>query len=78
MTQPSINWDHVAKHIVAMATDGDEETCMHIRVPIETDEWGWVGGLICDKAHHFASFVPGTCNWRDSLVIRPGYEEGKE
>lgn len=22
-----------------------------------------------------ASFTPGTCDWTDSLVMRPGYEE---
>jgi len=22
---------------------------------------------------HFASYVPGTCDWRDSLVVRRGY-----
>lgn len=21
-----------------------------------------------------ASFTPGTCDWKDSLVMRPGYE----
>lgn len=80
MTQPSINWDHVAKHIVAMATDGDGRTFLYDKKPKASgmwDFWASDGGWDC-RADFLASFVPGTCDWRDSLVIRPGYEESKE
>lgn len=77
MTKPSINWDHVAPEFVAMATNGHRTTLLFCGVPEKMGEF-WISEAGSDAVYAFASFVPGTCDWRESLVIRPGYEEGKE
>lgn len=77
---PSINWDHVAPEWVAMATDGSGKTYLcnvADLFPAPTrDRWtsDAVGYLYCN-AQIFASFKPGTCDWRESLVLRPGTKE---
>lgn len=78
MTKPSINWDHVAPEFVVMATDGDGSSWLYRKIPMPMENkcrWHdieWVDAIL------FSSFTPGTCDWRDSLVIRPGYEETGE
>ena len=76
-TKPSINWDHVAPEYVAMATNGYRKTLLFCGVPEKVGE-SWLSEYGSEVVRPFASFVPGTCDWRDSLVIRPGYKEGKE
>lgn len=76
MTKPSINWDHVAPEFVVMAADSDGAPWLYEDEPKAGNfEWFGCRGV---EANVFASFVPGTCDWRDSLVIRPGYEETPE
>ena len=74
-TKPSINWDHVADEFIAMATEEDKDTWLYEKIPTDKD-FGWVScrDHTTSPADSFASFVPGTCDWRDSLVIRPGYK----
>lgn len=72
--KPSINWDHVSKDYNYLAEDKDGFVCLYKSKPIiGTSEW------LSENFHRaagFASFKPGTCDWKDSLVVRPGYEEG--
>ena len=75
LTKPSINWDHVADEFIALATDADNSPWLYSKVPNDSRHF-WVGGGRGTLANGFSSFVPGTCDWRDSLVIRPGYEGG--
>lgn len=78
VTKPSIDWSHVSDEYNALATDSDGETWMYGVAPrmMEGDVYGcWVlEGGIAVRAISFSSFRTGTCDWRDSLVIRPGYE----
>ena len=39
-------------------------------IEAEGIQWQFFNCL-ADNAGHFASLVPGTCDWKDSLVKRP-------
>lgn len=77
-TKPSINWEHLKPEIVAIAEDEDGELWGYSIKPFLSEEEGaWLlhslegDGYILDG---YASYVPGTCDWKESLVIRPGHE----
>ncbi len=79
-TKPSINWDHVHPDYVAMATNKGGFTHLISITNIVPIGYGWktADNTVlenCTSAFPFASFKPGTCDWKDSLVVRPGYEE---
>lgn len=73
LTKPSINWDHVADEFIAMVTDENKSTWLYEKIPNDIDLY-WDDGRNAIPARTFSSFVPGTCDWRNSLVIRPGFE----
>jgi hypothetical protein len=74
LTKPSINWEHVHPDFKWMATDEDNHTYLYTVCPyLDEYLWDFVGGQ-CTGAGYFTSFVPGTCNWEDSLVERPETE----
>jgi hypothetical protein len=74
LTKPFINWEHVHSDFKWMATDEDNQTYLYTVCPyLDEYLWDFVGGQ-CLGADYFASFVPGTCNWEDSLVERPETE----
>ena len=68
--KPSINWNHVNDHFKWLAMDADGKFHIYTDKPLQ-GERQWTTNLPCTPATHFASFVPGTCDWRDSLVKRP-------
>ena len=78
LTKPSIDWEHVAPEYVALATDSDGDSFIYTKIPeAYVDKWEtdhpWT------DAEVFQSFVKGTCDWKDSLVIRPSADlEEKE
>ena len=74
-TQPSVNWDHLRPDLVAIARDEDGNGYAYAKVPDVMDNGWWGEGL---SVSHFASYNPGTCDWRDSLVMRPGYKGDAE
>lgn len=73
LTKPSINWEHVAPEYVALATDSDGNSFIYTRIPEATANT-WTAACPCKSADVFQSFVKGTCDWKDSLVIRPSAE----
>jgi hypothetical protein len=74
--KPSINWDHVGGEFNTMATDEGGLTFLHEDPPtLGSNLWHCLGWI--QLANDFTSFTPGTCDWKDSLVLRPGYEETK-
>lgn len=73
-TKPSINWDHVSKDYNYLAEDGDGTGYLYAFKPVN-DSAQWFS-TASSYAASFASFKHGTCDWKDSLVVRPGYEEG--
>ena len=69
-TKPSIDWSHVNKYFNYLAMDADGNFYIYTDKPLQCDQQ-WTTNLPCALAIHFASFVPGTCDWKDSLVKRP-------
>lgn len=72
--KPSINWDHVAPEFNYMAVDLNGDVCFYTRKP-ELFSYKWGRGQDWCAMQGFASYKRGTCDWKDSLIIRPGYEE---
>jgi hypothetical protein len=70
-TKPSINWDHVHPEFKWMATDEDGDTYLFSLEPSLRDYTWMVMIGLCANATNWSSFVPGTCDWKDSLVKRP-------
>ena len=74
VTKPSIEWSHVSECFQYLAMDADGECYLYTDKPLQGErqcERQWVSSMRLTPANHFASFVPGTCNWKDSLVKRP-------
>ena len=68
--KPSIDWSHVNENFKWLAMDADGTFHIYTDKPLQGNRQ-WTTNLPCTPAIHFASFVPGTCDWRDSLVKRP-------
>lgn len=75
VTKPSINWDHVAPEYRWLAMHNCGGHYLFETKPIldSCSEWAVTGKELNPEG--FASFTPGTCSWKDSLVQRP---EGKD
>lgn len=74
----SIDWSHLRDDIIAVAADSYGNAYAHTTIP---SKWyriwhGVEGGAF--PVNHIASFRRGTVPWDRSLIIRPGYGEGKD
>ena len=69
-TKPSIDWSHVSEDFQYLAMDDGGLHHLFVEEP-ELGEGEWTTYGLYILAEHFASFVPGTCDWKDSLVKRP-------
>ena len=81
LTKPSIDWEHVAPEYVALAMDENGRCSLYKSMPTvrEGDGVWHTSDLLHRYADTFASFVKGTCDWKDSLVVRPSADlEEKE
>lgn len=74
VTKPFIDWSHVSKRFKWMATDKDGNTYLYVEKPVVNNEAFFMEGnhMHADfvRANLYASFVPGDCDWKDSLVGR--------
>lgn len=70
LTKPSINWEHISPEYVALATDNNGNSYLYMGIPEATAHM-WESVHPCTVAEVFQSFVKGTCDWKDSLVVRP-------
>ena len=78
LTKPSWDWSHVSDEINFLVRQSPALS----GVPMGSSHrphkghlfWQSKEGRAC-YVECFASYDPGTCNWQDSLVVRPGYEE---
>ena len=75
-TKPSINWDHVSNNLNYLIRD--ENRYLLCKNKPKLDGLIWKNYRFYSPASVFKSFVPGTCEPEDSLVIRPGYKEPSE
>ena len=70
VSKPSINWDHVHPDYNWMATDADGEAFLYKKEPT-AGHHRWEDGQHWVEACIFNSFIPGDCDWEESLVQRP-------
>ena len=80
-SKPSANWDHVNPDYDYLAEDSDGRGFFYNSHPRLNPNGGWYSPTIQYEvifAKGFASYVPGECNWKDSLVMRPGVSSSSE
>ena len=71
VTKPSINWEHVDSKFNYLAEDACGTAFLYKEEPfIASTSWGIQSGDAVE-AYTFASYVKGTCSWKESLVKRP-------
>ena len=68
--KPSIDWSHVSSEYNYLVQDSDGEGYLCGEKPSRTES-GWNAESHYISADAFTSYVPGTCDWEDSLVKRP-------
>lgn len=73
VSKPSINWDHVRPDYKYLFTDSDGGSYI-VKSEPTLSRTCWLADLEDEyylKAEGFASFIPGDCDWKESLVRRP-------
>jgi hypothetical protein len=68
-SKPSINWEHVSEEFNFLVS-GSDASLLYANIPKKFSTTWLDGGHYC-LADAFTSFTTGTCDWRDSLVMRP-------
>ena len=69
-TKPSIDWSHVSPEYNYLARDSNGLGYLCGKNPHRVDRtWSMEAPYI--SATTFTSYIPGTCDWKDSLVKRP-------
>lgn len=76
-TKPSWDWSHVTPEINYLVRASDGEGLGLTSRPDPVDRWWRIRGNSI-RARYIASYDPGTCEWQDSLVVRPGYVEATQ
>ena len=71
VTKPSINWDHVHENYMFLSRDADGRAWLYMEEPMAGGSCWNTAGSVYARANSYASFSPGTCDWKDSLVVRP-------
>jgi hypothetical protein len=75
LTKPSIDWKSVHQKFKWLARDSNGSAFLFPNKP-KMCEYCWIlRGDISHAAEPFASYVHGTCDWKDSLVERPSKEQ---
>ena len=71
-TKPSIDWSHVKGEYKWLSVDKDGRAYVYEGEPErgESDYWYNHNGSL-NEVTGLASYTPGTCDWKDSLVKRP-------
>ena len=71
--KPFINWDHVAPKFKYLAEDSGGSAFLFEEKPfIASGASAWsVQSVEVVDAIGFASYTPGTCDWKSSLISRP-------
>ena len=76
VTKPSIDWSHVSEDFKYLAMDAGGLHHLYVEEPMLTSS-EWATHHLYIYAGHFASFTPGACDWKDSLVKRPEQDLGE-
>lgn len=70
ITKPSIDWSHVSPGYNYLAQDENGDGYLCGKNPHRMN-MAWSMETPYIRATTFTSYVPGTCDWQDSLVKRP-------
>ena len=70
ITKPSIDWSHVSPEYNYLAQDENGQGYLCGKNPHRMNT-AWCMETPYTRATPFTSYVPGTCDWRDSLIKRP-------
>lgn len=75
VSKPSINWDHVHPDYKWLFTDSDGSSYLVASEPT-LSRTCWLIDIEDEDEYYatpkvFASFIPGDCDWKESLVQRP-------
>ena len=70
VTKPSIDWGHVGEYFQYLAMDSGGNGYLCGKNP-HYDNTIWLMEAPYIPATAFTSYVPGTCDWKDSHVKRP-------
>ena len=71
VTKPSIDWRHIRSEYQYLAQDANGNAWLFWEKP-EACAFNWYATQgICSEAESHVSYVPGICDWQDSLVKRP-------
>ena len=71
VTKPSIDWGHIRSEYQYLAQDANGTAWLFLEKPeAGASEWCPTQGIYTEAESH-VSYVPGTCDWWDSLVKRP-------
>ena len=77
--KPSIDWDHVHSKFKYLAQDADGSAWLYAEKPQINHSSHWSGVLGGHaKAESHATYDPGTCDWKDSLIERPTGNSGDD
>ena len=71
VTKPSINWEHVDSKFNYLAEDANGDAFLYEKEPFITMTAFCSRGGDVAEVYMFASYVKGTCDWKDSLIKRP-------
>lgn len=69
-TKPSIDWSHVSSEYDYLVQDSEGEGYLCSEKPSRIEN-GWNAESPFIEVATFTSYVPGTCDWKESLVKRP-------
>lgn len=72
----SIDWSVLKDEYICAATDIDGDAFSYHEKP-ELCRSGWDTGKPYFKLNGLKSYDPGTVDWQDSLIWRPGYGDNK-
>jgi hypothetical protein len=71
ITKPSINWEHVRDEYKFLAQDDTGSAWLYIEEPTPDEVYWRAEAGVYVNANSYASYIPGNCDWKDSLVKRP-------
>jgi hypothetical protein len=71
VTKPSINWEHVRDEYKFLAQDVTGSAWLYIEEPTPDEVYWRAEAGVYVNANSYASYIPGNCDWKDSLVKRP-------
>ena len=70
VVKPFINWEHVRDEYKFLAQDENGNAWLYWEKPLTGDgRWLTTRGE-CSEADSYASYTPGTVDWKDSLIAR--------